>query len=66
MWFNAFRNVNGSITILSTQEIVMRHMMDFKNHYCVCFGAYVDASEDLDILNTLCAQTNECIALGPT
>jgi hypothetical protein len=66
MWINALPHKNGVSSILSPREIVLRLKMDFKKHCRVKFGAYVEASPDDIITNTLRDRTEECIALGPT
>jgi hypothetical protein len=66
MWINALPSRSGVSTVLSPQEIVTHHKMDFDKHCRVRFGAYVEAHEDPDISNTLRDRTTACIALGPT
>jgi hypothetical protein len=66
MWLNALPHRTGVSQILSPREIVTHIKMDFKKHCRVKFGAYVEASSDEIITNTLRDRTEECIALGPT
>eukprot|EP00804_Cyclotella_cryptica_P008709 CCRYP_018545-RA/>CCRYP_018545-RA protein AED:0.54 eAED:0.53 QI:0/0/0/1/0/0/3/0/279 len=66
MWISAVPHKNGISTVMSPREMVLGMKMDFKKHCRVRFGAYVEASCDEMVTNTLRDRTEECIALGPT
>jgi hypothetical protein len=66
LWLNAFPNANGASTEHSPREIVTGLKMDYPKHCRARFGAYVEASQDSDITNTLNDRTAPCIVLGPT
>ena len=53
MWINVLPHKNGVSSTLSPREIVLNLKMDFKKHCRVKFGAYVEASADEIIRNTL-------------
>ena len=40
--------------------------MDFKKHFRVVFGSYVEAHDDPNITNSMAPSTHEFIALRPT
>lgn len=66
LWLNAFVSDNGASDEFSPREIVTGLRMDYDKH-CKCrWGAYVEASQDADITNTMNDRTAPCIALGPT
>jgi hypothetical protein len=50
----------------SPRKIVTQLKIDFAKHCRVSFGAYVEASEDADITNTMRPRTHPCLALGPS
>jgi hypothetical protein len=66
MWLNATPARNGISVDFSPREIVTQLKIDFSKHCRVSFGAYVEASEDADITNTMRPRTHACIALGPS
>ena len=66
LWLNAFPSDNGVSTEFSPREIVTGLRMDYTKHCRVRWGAYVEASQDPDITNTMTDRTAPCIALGPT
>ncbi len=66
MWLNALPHPSGISQVLSPREIVTSMKLDFKKHCRVKFGAYVEASADEVVTNTMRDRTEECIALGPT
>ncbi len=66
MWLNAFPSGSGVSTEFSPREIVSGLRMDYRKHCRVRWGAYVEASQDPDITNTMNDRTVPCIALGPT
>eukprot|EP00956_Cyclotella_meneghiniana_P039836 scaffold180856_cov40-Cyclotella_meneghiniana.AAC.1 len=66
MWINAFVADNGVSSVYSPKEIVTGLKFDFKLHCKARFGAYVEASEDAEITNTIKDRTQPCIVLGPT
>ena len=47
-------------------EIVTDWNLDFKNHYRVVFGSYVEAHDNPSITNNINTITHKCIELGPT
>eukprot|EP00804_Cyclotella_cryptica_P002560 CCRYP_010401-RA/>CCRYP_010401-RA protein AED:0.15 eAED:0.13 QI:0/0/0/0.5/1/1/8/0/1350 len=65
-WLNATPSTKGISTTLSPREIVTQQKVDFARHCRVPFGAYVEASEDAIITNTMRPRTHGCIALGPS
>ena len=65
-WINAMPSESGVSDVYSPREIVTGMKLDFKRHCRARFGAYVEASYDDDITNTLKDRTHSCIALGPT
>ena len=66
MWLNATSARNGISVEFSPREIVTQLKIDFAKHCRVSFGAYVEASKDADITNTMRSRTHPCIALGPS
>jgi hypothetical protein len=66
MWLNALPHPNGISQVLCPWEIITHIKLDFKKHCRVKFGAYVEASADEVVTNTLRDRTEECIVLGPT
>jgi hypothetical protein len=64
LWLNATKEANGISVDLCPQEIVTQQV-DFEKFCRVSFGAYVEASDDLEITNTMCPRTHACVALGP-
>jgi hypothetical protein len=65
MWLNAPPARNGISVEFSPREIITQLKIDFAKHCFVSFGAYIEASKDADITNTLRPRTHPCIALGP-
>ena len=65
-WINAMPSESGVSEVYSPREIVTGMKLDFKRHCRARFGAYVEASYDDYITNTLKDRTHSCIALGPT
>lgn len=63
LWLNAFPNANGASTEFSPREIVTGLRMNYPMHCRARFGAYVDASQDSDITNTMNNRTALCIVL---
>jgi hypothetical protein len=66
MWLNATPARKWISVEFSPREIVRQLKIDFAKHCRVSFGAYVEASKDADITNTMCPRTHPCIALGPS
>eukprot|EP00804_Cyclotella_cryptica_P004279 CCRYP_013487-RA/>CCRYP_013487-RA protein AED:0.88 eAED:0.25 QI:0/0/0/0.5/1/1/2/0/282 len=66
MWINALPHRNGVLSVISPRELVLGIKMDFKKHCRIRFGAYVEASADEVVTNTLRDRTECCIPLGPT
>eukprot|EP00804_Cyclotella_cryptica_P006122 CCRYP_010732-RA/>CCRYP_010732-RA protein AED:0.20 eAED:0.22 QI:0/0/0/1/1/1/2/0/901 len=66
MWVNALPHHNGISSVISPREMVLGLKMDFKKHCRVRSRAYMEASADEVITNTLRDRTERCIALGPT
>eukprot|EP00956_Cyclotella_meneghiniana_P009213 scaffold12647_cov40-Cyclotella_meneghiniana.AAC.2 len=66
LWMNAFPAKNGVSDEFSPREIVTGLRLDYKKHCQARFGAYVEASYDADITNTMNDRTAPCIVLGPT
>jgi hypothetical protein len=64
LWINGFSSGNGVSEIYSPREIVTGMKLDFTKHCKVQFGAYVEASFDDEITNTLKERTHSCISLG--
>eukprot|EP00804_Cyclotella_cryptica_P025805 CCRYP_002681-RA/>CCRYP_002681-RA protein AED:0.69 eAED:0.64 QI:0/0/0/0.5/1/1/2/0/329 len=56
----------GISTTLSPREIVTQQEVDFGHHCPVLFCAYIQASEDAIITNTMQPRTHACVALGPS
>ena len=50
----------------SPHEIVTCRKIDMKKDCRAVFGAYVEASKDVDITNMMDDQTHSCLALGPS
>ena len=65
-WMNAMPSDSGISEVYSPREIVTGMKLDFKKHCRARFGAYVEASYDDVITNTMKDRTHACIALGPT
>eukprot|EP00804_Cyclotella_cryptica_P008907 CCRYP_012017-RA/>CCRYP_012017-RA protein AED:0.23 eAED:0.23 QI:0/0/0/0.75/0.33/0.25/4/0/1155 len=65
-WLNATPVTNGISTLLSLREIVTQQKVDFQRHCRVPFGAYIEASKDAMITNTMRPRTHGCIELGPS
>jgi hypothetical protein len=65
-WINAFPSDSGVSTVHSLREIVTGLKVDYKKHCRARWGSYVEASDDLDITNTMRDRTSPCIVLGPT
>eukprot|EP00956_Cyclotella_meneghiniana_P002565 scaffold3022_cov42-Cyclotella_meneghiniana.AAC.1 len=66
LWMNAFPAKNGVSDEFSPREIVTGLRLDYKKHCQARFGAYVEASYDADVTNTMNDRTAPCIVLGPT
>jgi hypothetical protein len=66
LWINAFPSDSGVSSMYSPREIVTGMRMDYAKHCKARFGAYVEASDDPTITNTLRSRTSPCIVLGPT
>jgi hypothetical protein len=66
LWINAFPSDSGVSAVYSPREIVTGMKMEYAKHCKARFGAYVEASDDPTITNTLQARTSPCIVLGPT
>ena len=48
----------------SPRKIVTQHKFDFERDCKVQFGAYVEASDDAIVTNTMQLRTHGCFALG--
>jgi hypothetical protein len=66
LYFVTFPSDSGVSSIYSPREIVTGMKMDYAKHCKARFGAYVEASDDPTITNTLCSRTSPSIVLGPT
>jgi hypothetical protein len=64
LWINSFPTDNGVSETYAPREIVTGMKLDFTKHCKVEFGAYVEASFDDEITNTLKERTHSCISLG--
>eukprot|EP00804_Cyclotella_cryptica_P004983 CCRYP_014105-RA/>CCRYP_014105-RA protein AED:0.40 eAED:0.44 QI:0/0/0/1/0/0/2/0/207 len=64
-WLNDMPAINGIPISISPQEIVTQQKVDFQHHCRVAFCAYVEASEDVIMMNTMREQTHGCVDLGP-
>jgi hypothetical protein len=64
LWINSFSTSNGVSETYAPREIVTGMKLDFTKHCKVEFGAYVEASFDDEITNTLKERTHSCISLG--
>ena len=60
LWINAFPSDSGISTELLPREIITGLRLDYKKHCRARFGAYVEASQDPDISNTLNDRTAPC------
>ena len=65
-FLNAVPDALGVSTICSPREIVTRRKLDVALDYKVQFGAYIEASEDAVVSNTIKSRARECIALVPS
>jgi hypothetical protein len=65
-WINAFPSDSGVSTVHSPREIVTGLKVEYAKHCRARWGSYVEASDDLDVTNTMRDRTSPCIVLGPT
>lgn len=65
-WLNAFVNDNGVSDVYLPRKLVTGLKVDYAKHCRARWGAYVEASDDLEITNTQRDRTSPCIMLGPT
>eukprot|EP00804_Cyclotella_cryptica_P018940 CCRYP_006455-RA/>CCRYP_006455-RA protein AED:0.43 eAED:0.43 QI:0/0/0/1/0/0.5/2/0/319 len=65
-WLNSTPVTNGISTSLSPREIMTQQKVDFQRYCRVPFGAYIEASKDATITNTMWPRTHGCSALGPS
>ena len=63
---NCIVSKQGISDMLSPHDIVKRRKLDFKTHFSIMFGVYVEAHEDPDITNTMRPCTYPYIYLGTT
>jgi hypothetical protein len=66
LWINAFPPKGGVSSTLSPRQIMTGVQFDFNKHCTVPFGAYVQASTNMNTTNTPAARTVGAICLGPT
>ncbi|KAL7463061.1 hypothetical protein ACHAXS_003437 [Conticribra weissflogii] len=66
MWLNAFPNKSGISKTLSPREIVIRQRIDYSKHCKAQFGSYCTVFDDPNPTNTMVAQTQPAVCLGPT
>ena len=66
MMLNAVPVEAGILQKNSPNEIGTGCKIDMKKNCRAVFGAYVETSEDADIVNTMADQTHSCLALGPS
>jgi hypothetical protein len=65
-WINAFPSDSGVSSVHSPREIVTGLKIDYSKHCRARWGSYVEASDDLDVTNTMRDRTSPSIVLGPT
>ena len=63
---NCMVNKLGISDVLSPREILQKRKLDFKTHFGMLFGSYVEAHEDPDVTNTMRPRTYPAIYLGNT
>ena len=66
MMINAVPADLGVSQTFSPREIVTGRKIDMKKDCRALFGAYIEASRDADITNTMAERTHSCISLGPS
>ena len=66
MMINSVPAEGGISEIFSPREIVTGRKLDMKKDCKAQFGAYLEASKDADITNTMVERTHSCVALGPS
>ena len=66
MMINAVPAENGISEKFSPREIITGPKIDMKKDCKAVFGAYVEASTDADVTNTMADRTHSCLALGPS
>ena len=66
MMINAVPANLGISENFSPREIVTGRKIDMKKDCRALFGAYVEASRDADVTNTMAERTHSCISLGPS
>ena len=64
LFVNAVPDILGVSERYSPREIVTQQKFDFERDCKVQFGAYVQASNDAIITNTMKPRTHGCVALG--
>ena len=64
MMLNAVPADSGISEKFPPREAVTGCKIDMKKNYMALFGAYVEASKDADITNTMADQTHSYLALG--
>ena len=63
---NTVPDACGILEKYSLRKIVISWKLDTKKDCQTRFGAYVEASKDANITNTLAKRTHSCLALGPS
>ena len=63
---NTVPDASGISEKYSPDEIVISRKLDMKKDCWARFGAYVEASKDADIINTMAERTHSCLTLGPS
>ena len=66
IWLNAFPAKSGVSETFSPREIILRWIMDAKNHCIVIPGSYCEVHNEPNPSNTTVSPTHEGIALVPT
>ena len=64
LFVNAIPDTLGVSERYSPREIVTQRKFDFERDCKVQFGAYVQASDNTIVTNTMKLRTHECVALG--
>lgn len=63
---HALISTQGILQEYSPRELVLRNQLDVSLHAQYPFGAFGEAYDDLDRINTMQERTRSCINLGPT
>ena len=66
MWVNSLPSGKCIYHKYSPREIVTGQHLDFKKHFRVVYGLYVEDHDDPNRTNNMSPRTHECISLVPT